>query len=137
MKPRYSFAPGERLKRKQAIETLFQSGKAFSAFPLRAVYNLQKRDSTESLAIRAGVSAPKKIFRKAHHRNRVKRLIRESWRTRKHEILTGFPSDIQLHLFLLFTGKEMPDLETVNKAMSKVILTLKSIVLKTEHSSGE
>ncbi|HEY0075841.1 MAG TPA: hypothetical protein VGB77_17195, partial [Abditibacteriaceae bacterium] len=56
----YTFSLAERLKRERHIETLFQTGKAFSVFPLRVVWLLVPRGEEETSAARAGFSAPKK-----------------------------------------------------------------------------
>lgn len=59
-------------------------------------------------------------------RNRIKRLMREAWRLQKGGLYATIPSDIQWHLFLLFTDKEMPDYAVVMQKMAAVIEKLQT-----------
>ena len=71
----------EKLKSKTTIDLLFSQGKSVSKYPLRLVYvpiNLEKEE-----LIKIGVSVSKKYFKKAVHRNRIKRLLREAYRLNK------------------------------------------------------
>jgi ribonuclease P protein component len=86
------------------------------------------KDETETSPVRAGFSVPKKKFRKAVHRNRVRRLLREAWRLNKSELYATVPATMQLHLFLVFNGEEIPDYNMVNEAMVKGIQKLKELL---------
>lgn len=63
--------------------------------------------------VRVGFTVPKKKFRKAVERNRVKRLLREAWRLNKHTLYAAVPEEGQLHIFLIFTDNKLPDIETI------------------------
>lgn len=117
---RYTLGKDERLKREQHIETLFRTGKAFSVFPVRIIWRLVPL-AGEQFSIRAGFSVPKKKFKHANDRNRIKRLLRECWRTQKHLLLPAIPEGQQLHLFLIFTDIALPDLIKVQVATAKGI----------------
>lgn len=75
----------ERLNSKIVIEKMFAGGnsRSFSVFPLRVVY--MPVDSQEAPASIL-VSVPKKRFKRAVKRNRVKRQIREAYRKNKGEL---------------------------------------------------
>jgi ribonuclease P protein component len=77
----------ERLCSKKLIERLFAGGnKSFPAFPLRAVYmTLKPEENTADASLL--ISVPKKRFKHAVKRNRVKRQIREAYRRNKHILL--------------------------------------------------
>lgn len=109
---RYTFKAYERLKREQHIDTLFHTGKAFSVFPVKFLYRMLPREAEVS-PVRVGFTVPKKKFRKAVERNRVKRLLREAWRLNKHTLYAAVPEESQLHIFLIFTDNKLPDIETV------------------------
>lgn len=76
----------ERLNSKILIEKLFSGGsKSLPAFPLRIVYMPLEGDNHPLVSIL--ISVPKKRFKRAVKRNRVKRQIREAYRKNK-SILT-------------------------------------------------
>jgi len=127
---RYTLSAGERLKREQHIKALVQHGKALSVFPLRIIWRLV--DADEPFATRAGFSAPKKKFRHATDRNRIKRLLREAWRLQKPALLSGIPPGRQLQLFILFTDKALPDYAAVATAMGKGIAQLQQALANAQ-----
>lgn len=84
----------ERIVSKKLLDELFNSGQSQSltAFPLRAVWNnlpnslpqpLQKEGGREG-SIQVLFSVPKRRFKHAVDRNRVKRQLREAYRHHKH-----------------------------------------------------
>ncbi|HJC96206.1 MAG TPA: ribonuclease P protein component [Candidatus Phocaeicola gallinarum] len=76
----------ERLNSRILIEKLFAGGsKSFPAFPLRVVYIPVEGNHLPPVSLL--ISVPKKRFKRAVKRNRVKRQIREAFRKNK-QILT-------------------------------------------------
>ena len=74
----------ERIVSKKLIATLFEKGNSQSvaAYPLRAIY--QKTERHEDCApVQILISIPKKRFKHAVDRNRVKRQVREAYRHHK------------------------------------------------------
>jgi ribonuclease P protein component len=117
---RHTLQAIERLKLRKQIETLFQTGEAFSVFPLRVVYRLQPLAETEISPVRIGFSIPKKRIKKAVGRNRIKRLLREAWRLQKHPVYQAIPPCHQLHCFLIFTGNEKLTFEEAKTVVRKL-----------------
>ena len=72
----------ERVTGRTLVETLFKGGesRSMSYYPLRVVYRLISRDKAP---VRILVSVPKKCFKRAVKRNRVKRQLREAYRHNK------------------------------------------------------
>ena len=69
--------------------------------------------------------AAKKYFRRANKRNRIKRLIRESYRLRKHSLVSlAKEQNLHIHLALLSVAKELPTQEEVNRGMEKALSRL-------------
>ena len=96
----------ERINSRKLIDRLFKGGgsKSMSAFPLRVVYMIEEveADSHEPLA-KIMVSVPKRYFKRAVKRNRVKRLVREAYRCNKHLLVdTLSQTDPRLALSLCF-----------------------------------
>ena len=124
MASRYTLGAGERLKRRQHIEALFREGKALSVFPLRLIWKFVPLGD-EAFPLLAGFSAPKKKFKKAVDRNRVKRLLREAWRLNKHELTAAIPEGKQLQVFIQYLDREIPDFPKVSAVTILSIARLK------------
>lgn len=78
-----AFPKSQRLCSRYLIDRLFEPGKSrsLSAYPVRLVYRIDKGDETQLL-----ISVPKRCFKHAVDRNRVKRQVREAYR-RNRELL--------------------------------------------------
>ena len=113
----FSFPKKEKLKGKKLVEQLFKEGKSLSGFPLRLFY--LKIDSPADAKVKAGVAVPKKNFKSAVERNRIKRLLRESYRLNKHLVFNN--SEGSFAFLILYLGKEMPDYHKVEKSMQIVL----------------
>ena len=72
------------IKSKKLIERLYIEGNTIKAFPLRMVYI--QSEHTSDYPAQVGVSVPKRNFKKAVDRNRIKRLLRESYRKQKYTV---------------------------------------------------
>ena len=92
---KYTLRKAERLHSRKLIERLFGGGQSRSmpAFPLRVVYiplSLSPQDNDVTPVAQMLVSVPKRCFKRAVKRNRVKRQVREAYRRHK-SILEGQP----------------------------------------------
>lgn len=110
---RYTLGKNERMKSRKQIELLFKEGKTFSATPLRVYYSVQPL-SADNSPLLFGVAVGTRNFKKAVDRNRIKRLIREAWRLQKNGLQQRLKlENKQLHVFFIFTGKEVPDYKLI------------------------
>ncbi len=100
---RFTFKKEEKLKSRKLIEQLFDKGSSLSVFPLRIVY--LKIEHGTSFPVQAGFSVPKRKFKKAVDRNRIKRLIRESYRQQKHTLYQNI-DDTYILMFTYLDEKE-------------------------------
>ncbi len=121
------FPKVEKLKRDKIIEQLFKSGSTVKAFPLILVYS--KVPLLENVAIQAGFSVPKRNFKLAVHRNRLKRLMRESYRKNKTQFKVG--EETYAFMFI-YVGKEMLGQEEVNRLFGKVIVKFNGKIRNNE-----
>lgn len=119
----FGFKKEEKLCSKKAIEKLFAEGDAFLSYPIKVVFTETQLPS--SFPVQAGFTVSKKNFKRAVKRNRIKRLMREAYRLKKH-LLYEQLQDRQIAIFFVFIGKEIPAYAKINKAMDKAV----SILLK-------
>jgi len=116
LKGKNTFGKDEKLKSKKIIDQLFKEGKSVSTNGFTLVY-LVKPLST-FYPVQAGFSVPKKHFKHAVDRNRIKRLMREAYRLNKvslYENLAGRKE--QMAIMFVYKGKELPKHEAVTKAV--------------------
>lgn len=124
MKSTCSLTKEERISSKKGIDFLFGEGVSFIAYPLRVIYVEREVDSETPVSIL--VSVPKKRFKRAVKRNRIKRLIRESYRLNKHDLISFLSEkDKSLQIAFLFVSDKLPEYKEVNLAMIKALNVLK------------
>ncbi len=117
----YTFRKSERLNSRKLIENLFSGGsKSFSAFPLRIVYTVSDKDNLPDVSVLISVS--KKRFKRAVKRNRVKRQIRESYRTNK-QILLDVTTESKQKLIIAFIwlDNNLHPYSTVEEKVKKLL----------------
>lgn len=80
----FTFRKEERLVGKSLIDRLFRGGesRSMSSYPVRVVYCLTER-LADGIPVKVMVSVPKRYFKHAVDRNRVKRQLREAYRHHK------------------------------------------------------
>ena len=141
---KYTLGKNERLKSRKAIDLLFAEGKSFSVFPLKVIYSFKKNNpglktlnfKPETLNLSAAFSVSKRNFKKAVDRNRIKRLMRESYRLQKNELLSHLITNKEsIAVFILYTGNELPEYDLVFSKMTSIIKRLQKIV--NEKSAGD
>ena len=93
---RKTFPKSERLSRQKLIKTLFDQGKSYHYFPLKLLY----LPSTEISQNQVLFAVPKRNFKKAVDRNRVKRQMREAYRLHKERI--SYSPDKEVHFLLAY-----------------------------------
>ena len=128
MDNRFTFKKAERISYQKEIERLFKEGNSFISYPLRVIYLEQKPFSGATVSVL--ISVPKKKFKRAVKRNRMKRLIREAYRLNKIALIQHLQEkESGLLIALLFIGNELCPLKEIETAMQKALNTLKE---KTE-----
>lgn len=124
----FTFPKKEKLKSKKQIDLLFKEGKGLSNYPLRLLF--MKSEELLPSKIQTAVAVPKKNFKSAVKRNRIKRLIRESYRLNKHRIFNNIEGN---YAFLfLYLGNEICDYEVVEKSMLTLFNKFLKIVSNEE-----
>ena len=111
------FPKKEKLKSKKLIEMLFKEGKTLTSFPYKLIY--LRVEVPVDARFKTSVAVPKKNFKSAVKRNRIKRLLRESYRLNKHLVFNN--SEGNYAFLFLYLGKEMPSYPEVDKSMQIIL----------------
>ncbi|MBQ8710765.1 MAG: ribonuclease P protein component [Bacteroidaceae bacterium] len=123
----------ERLTSQLVIDRLFAGGNAsMAAFPLRIVYmQMEKQEGSQQLdgvqqpPVSILVSVPKKRFRHAVDRNRMKRLVREAYRLNKHILWNALQKkNFRLAIAFVCITDTLPTFRSVNKSMRKALIRI-------------
>lgn len=120
---RYTLSKEERLSWKRYIDLLFAEGQSFVAFPLRVIYLMIEEETPAPASIL--VSVPKKKFKRAVKRNRIKRQVREAYRIHKYDLIDPLvEKNKHILIAFLYLDKEIHPFATMEKAMLKAIRLL-------------
>ncbi|MBS1747877.1 MAG: ribonuclease P protein component [Bacteroidetes bacterium] len=110
----FSYNKSGKLKSKRQIDTVFKAGKSFKVFPIKVFYLIDEGEK----CLQCGVGVSSRFFKNAVDRNRIKRLLREAYRTEQqslHDFLNN--KQKQLNVFLLFIDKSLPEYPSMKTKM--------------------
>lgn len=113
----HTFRKNEKLKSEKLIGKMFKEGKSVSAYPLRLVYMPTSFDE-DNIKAKTAVSVSKRQFKKAVDRNRIKRLMRETYRLNKPEFFNNMPTSYAF--MILYISKDEPDFKSLNHKMKRL-----------------
>lgn len=119
-KAMHTFTKAERLSSTIEIDNLFKKGKSFNSNPFKVIW-LEKPEG--SVPAKIVISIPKRLFKKAVDRNRLKRLIRESYRKNK-QLLYDNLEHKKILLMFIFTSKTIIEYKEMEE---KIILILQRL----------
>ena len=129
----FSYGRAEKLKSRKLMQQLFSKGKTFSVYPVKVFY--MQPAALLDHPVKAGVGASGKYFKRAVDRNRIKRLLREVYRTEKfplHAYLSS--SGKQVVVFFLYVDKSMPEYAELK---TKMHLALHKLIKQLNEASAE
>ena len=118
----FSFNKTEKLKSRKQTEQLFSRGKSFTVFPVKVFYlEFEEQDKP----VKAGVAVSSRNFKKAVQRNRIKRLLREAYRTEKIPLYYHLDKNKKhIGLFFLYVDKVMPEYVLLKEKMKLIVQRL-------------
>ncbi len=125
---KHTLGKQERLCSRKFIDSLFKGGgsRAMSGFPLRMVYAMTERHEGEPAA-QILVSVPKRCFKRAVKRNRIKRLVREAYRLNKHilaDALERHEPQMSATMAFIYTDSHLHDYATVEQRVRNLLTRL-------------
>ncbi len=129
------FGKAEKLKSRKVVEELFARGKSLNVFPIRIFYKFLPLPADEKTVLQVGVSVSKRNFKRAVDRNRIKRLLRETYRLQKRELIEVLKVQRRIgYVFFIYTDKQMPQYPIVFDTMSKCLEVLKRKAINEDRS---
>ena len=133
----YTFTKQERLCGAKLIDRLFSEGnRQIAVFPVRLVWLLTDDASFEG--VRILISAPKRNFHHAVDRNRVKRQIREFYRTSSGQLKEIVSERHQgLALAFLFNDNKLWESEKLQPKLQSAMDRLVDSIRMSEHCQPE
>ncbi|MFN0037654.1 MAG: ribonuclease P protein component [Saprospiraceae bacterium] len=136
-----TFTRQERLKSRKAIGSLFKGGHSFVAYPLRVVWKeapvpasqpeseekflpteVVEGEKHDDVRAQIVISVPKRNFKTAVARNRLRRQIREAYRLQKHEFYHKLAaSDLRISIMVSYIAKEALPFADISAGVGKLI----------------
>ncbi|MEI6696034.1 MAG: ribonuclease P protein component [Bacteroidota bacterium] len=118
-----TFKKEERLCSKKSIDFLFAKGKSFYLHPFKIKWTFE--DIKMISPVQILIVVPKRYFKKAHDRNKIKRHIREAYRKNKSILYDSLEAkEKQIILGIIYNEK---DIFSYNIIEEKIILTLQRL----------
>jgi ribonuclease P protein component len=116
----FSFGKEYKLCSHKQIDSLFKEGKKVKEYPLTVIYSYTEIDIPKSFQLL--ISVPKRLFKKAHDRNYIKRCIREVVRKNKQELETELETNNKKLIFaIVFTSKEQLAFSLLEQKLIKAL----------------
>lgn len=117
-----SFPKSERLCSHRLIDQLYAEGHRLMAFPY-SVQWMEAKDLSESCQVM--IVAPKRKFKHAVDRNRVRRLTRECWRKQKDSFCDSLREfDCSIVFSLVYVHNEIMPFAQLEHKMDKLLTAL-------------
>ncbi|HKR05371.1 MAG TPA: ribonuclease P protein component [Bacteroidia bacterium] len=125
-KQQFTFSK-ERLCSRKTIEKIFDSGKAINENPFRLLW--VEAPNEENVYLKIAISVPKKNFKKAVDRNKIKRQIREVYRLNKNKFFSTLENPEKRYAaIIIYTGRVLPDRKEME---AKIFVTLQRFAKET------
>lgn len=120
----FKFPKDERLKSRKDIGLLFRSKQSVFAYPIKVMYRVV--DDCDQLELfQSAFTVPKRTFKKAVDRNRLKRRMKESYRLHRNLFKKNCKSQgLCIQMMFIYIGKEDLSFSQVEKGVTKVLAKL-------------
>lgn len=124
--PDFSLQRSSVLKKRDDFKALFKEGKRLRHGPFILSFIATEQTTSE---VKCGFVVPKRFVRKAVHRNRTKRLLREVYRKHREQLESlALDHRLELKLLIGYNASEIPNFTECEKKISGLIVRLNSAI---------
>lgn len=121
---KYSFGKNERIKSRKSIKELFAKGSSFFLYPFKILYLPNSSHANQIL-----IAVSRKSFKRAVHRNTIRRRIREAYRLNK-QMLEGCKPGLLLGI--VYVGKEILSFSEMERKLKMILQRLNEVYSKKD-----
>ncbi|MBL7890068.1 MAG: ribonuclease P protein component [Bacteroidia bacterium] len=122
-----TFTKTERLSSKLLIDKLVEKGKSFNNSPFKFVWIELEESATP---VQFLISVPKRNFKRAVDRNKLKRRSREAYRKNKADMLIKQLGEKKICLMLVYIAKEKLEYieieQKIKEGLQRLVKTINS-----------
>lgn len=117
---KYSFRKSSRMKSVKQISALFKSRSSGFAHPVKCLFKIDTQGEVGKAQLL--ITVPKRNFKSAVKRNKIKRLIRESYRLQR-PALEHFLSEnnLSMDIAFIYVGKEIINFHKLDSAIQRLL----------------
>lgn len=120
----HTFPKKERLSSKKEIRELFKHGSSFYLYPFKVIF-LHFTPEDAGYYHKVLFSVPKRNFKKAVTRNKIKRRLKEAYRLNKHLLLKPDFVGLPLLIAYIYVGKQVYDYKIIEDKLIASLIRLK------------
>lgn len=125
---KYVFPKKEKLTSHVLIAELFKRGESHFVYPIKLLVLKRESPVPDQLYPQLLFSVPKKNFKRAVDRNRLKRQLREAYRKNRHKFFSNTsPDKNPLAIAIIYVAKEKIDFHSLEKKLILILERLKVI----------
>jgi len=118
----FTLGKNKKLKSRKIISQLFIEGCSVKSFPLKMIF--LPVDASQEQITKVSFSVPKRNFKHAVDRNKVKRLLREAYRLHQYEFFKE--GDKVYNIMFIYMNRTMPTYFQVEEKLVKLFLKFNS-----------
>lgn len=126
---RFRFPKAERLRHRRAFDFLFKHGSSFRIGMLKFFYVTDCPEDFIDASLSVAFAAPKRSFKRAVDRNRLKRRMKEAYRLHKFGLLSKTQENKKnVALLIIYNSRRMAPYASIEDKMNRGLIRLQKTI---------